>query len=119
MQKLVNLTREAAVLFASDRKTILFVVEVDGTVAEHRRVRKPDGNKALQHITGGPSIPVVVEEYSQVLGLPEPVPGITWIVDEDVRRAVPHRKDVVSLAFPVTSRMRHVVMGHTALERNP
>ena len=63
------------------------VIRRDGTVARVNQI-----STVVDKING---IPVSVVRFGDVVGLPDPVPGVIWIVSALVKQAV-NRSDVVS-----------------------
>jgi hypothetical protein len=82
--KIINLTpHDINVIVDGD----VTVIPRDGTVARVNQI-----STVVDKING---IPVSVVRFGDVVGLPDPVPGVIWIVSALVKQAV-NRSDVVS-----------------------
>jgi hypothetical protein len=82
--KIINLTpHDINVIVDGD----VTVIRRDGTVARVNQI-----STVVDKING---IPVSVVRFGDVVGLPDPVPGVIWIVSALVKQAV-NRSDVVS-----------------------
>ncbi len=82
---IVNLTPHALNVVTSGGVT---TIKPDGTVARCATTSTPAGEAA--------GIPLSRTTYGKVIGLPDPVPGVIFVVSALVRAAVPHRGDVAS-----------------------
>jgi hypothetical protein len=82
MEKLVNLTPHAVVLSGGPS------LPPSGSIARCSQVSSPAGEFE--------GIPLSRTVFGAVEGLPEPAPGVMFLVSALVRGAVPHRKDVAS-----------------------
>lgn len=69
-----------------------------GTVATVEEKITPNGDRFLENkveaYESGLQVPIVKREFGEVQGLPEPQPGILYLVSSMVLAAVPDRKDV-------------------------
>lgn len=54
-------------------------------------------------------VPIVAKEYGKVVGLPDPSPGVLYVVSNIVRLANPHRDDLASPGRKMLSRDGNVI----------
>jgi hypothetical protein len=103
MIRLHNLTPHAINVFAADGTTLLVIVPPSGEIARVSFSRVKTGvvpiegdAEALLREDPLAGIPVFVNNYGAVSGLPAPQFGTIYVVSAMVRQAVPTRRDVLS-----------------------
>jgi hypothetical protein len=69
-------------------------------------------------VIDGKEVCIYENEYGEVVGLPEPVIGVWYVVSGQVRTALPHRLDLYSPGDLVRDE-KGVVIGCRGLVRNP
>lgn len=87
--KLVNLTPHPVTIYSGEQ--IVIQQQPDGPVARCVETRTIAAPVTLN----GHTIPVSVVGFGQVDGLPDPQPGVLYVVSRAVAETVPHRDDVV------------------------
>ena len=90
MTTLVNLCPHDVTIVDGDGNVIVVLPHEEGKLARVATTEIPAEN------TLGYSFPVVHREWGQVTGLPDPQPGVAFIVSAAVVSACPGRKDIYS-----------------------
>jgi hypothetical protein len=108
--KLVNLTAHSIAIWDGDE----VVVEVgpSGLTARCAEDRRPGDPITV----GGHEVAVASVGFGEVVGLPDPVPGVGYVVSRAVAEAVPGRADVFYPDIPVRDEQGRIV-GCRALAR--
>lgn len=84
---IINLTPHVVNVLSASGK-LLAAFPADGTVARVSVTRVQAGELA--------GLPVFRSEFGAVVGLPEPTPGVAFVVSALVRLALPGRRDLYS-----------------------
>lgn len=93
-ENLINLTPHTIVLF-DQNGTEFFNVQPSGTIARIDEETQQTGVFCVEQTDGTTvSIPAVVKTYSDVQNLPDPTPGVVYIVSLLVAQRCPDRKDL-------------------------
>lgn len=111
---LINLTAKSISVFATDGKTTLVTVPPSGAIAHVSVFRVETGMLRRDPMAG---IPVFIERYGAIKGLPAPQVGKIYLVSEMVRKAAPSRRDVLSPGELIRDANGHPV-GCRGLESN-
>ena len=90
MTTLVNLCPHDVTIVDGDGNVIIVLPHEEGKLARVATTEIPAEN------TLGYSFPVVHREWGQVTGLPDPQPGVAFVVSAAVVSACPGRKDIYS-----------------------
>lgn len=90
MTTLVNLCPHDITIVDGDGNVIIVLPHEEGKLARVATTEIPAEN------TLGYSFPVVHREWGQVTGLPDPQPGVAFVVSAAVVSACPGRKDIYS-----------------------
>lgn len=88
MIRFVNLTPHV-VMVLGEFGELLAGIQATGEVARVEVKHSPTG-ECLR------GVPLLVQETGEVVGLPDPEPGVWYVVSALVRLAVPERDDVLS-----------------------
>ena len=88
--KLINLCPHDITIVDSEGNVVLVLPYEEGRVARVAVTEIPVEN------TLGHPFPVVHREWGQVTGLPDPQPGVAFVVSAAVVSACPGRKDIYS-----------------------
>lgn len=87
--KLINLTPHPVTIYIGDE--VVISQQPDGPTA-----RCVETRTAGEPVTvNGHEIPVSAVGFGQVTGLPDPQPGVLYVMSRAAAEAVPHRDDVV------------------------
>ena len=122
--RIVNLTPHRVRIFeTSDAETPVVELESTGEIARCKVERTPAFSIDIGAPNPGPAdnwpeIPVSVPSFGQVVNLPEPQPGVWYVVSAMVREAVRHRDDVLSPGEPRRDAAGNVI-GCVGLDANP
>lgn len=87
--KLVNLTPHPLTIYVGDQ--VVINQQPDGPMARCVETRQDAGTVTVD----GHEIPVSVVGFGAVAGLPDPQPGVLYVVSRATAEAVPDRDDVV------------------------
>lgn len=94
-------------------------LNIGGTMIEAEKDRFPARCYEKTTILGEfAGVPLVVREYGEVVGLPDPVPGTIYIVSNIVRLAFPERGDLASPGRKMVDKDGNL-LGATELVVNP
>ena len=108
--KLVNLTPHSITIWDGDE--VVVDVEPSGSMARCTEDRRPGDPITVD----GHEIPINSVGFGEVVGLPDPVPGVGYVVSRAVAETVPGREDVFYPDIPVRDEQGRIV-GCRALAR--